>query len=399
MRSPNHPYSERLDHLRFFAALLVLSFHSFHPIYIALTKAPSAAAAHANPLSVFIMEGHTAIGLFLTLSGFLFARICLRSSVDFKQFYSNRLLRIYPLYISVLLLSMCVVPSTVGALLTSLLTLQTMPTAIHGNYTDHLWSIGVEVQFYVLFPVLLLAYRKSGLTYLLQVIVLCLLVLLCVQLATGSTRDAAYATILGRLPQAVIGMILGFSFDRVRRYTSSPLALVAALAVMSSALLWFHACGGLPGSGQNPIWVFWLTLEGLCWGAVICCYEACSVKLPATISKAVAQLGAMSYSIYVMHYFLTCALVAWFVKLLVTPHHRHAFLLPLQDLLVKHPLETSLLAGTFVILPPTLLLSYFTFNVIERPFMGLRRKYVLPDDSSPPSAEVLHEERELAYRR
>lgn len=61
------------------------------------------------------------------------------------------------------------------------------------------------------------------------------------------------------------------------------------------------------------------------------------------------------------------------------------------------PLETSLMAGVLLVLPQTLLVSYFTFNVIERPFMGLRKKYVLP--LAPPSETVEHEEKQLAYHR
>lgn len=241
------------------------------------------------------------------------------------------------------------------------------------------------MQFYMLFPILLLSYRKGGQKYLLQVIVLCLLILGSVQIANVSTRDVAYATILGRLNQAVIGMMLGFSFDRFRKYASSPVVLLGALAFTSFALQWLHALGGVPGTGSNGIWVFWLSLEALLWGAIICSYQACSVKIPDAISKAFAYLGSMSYSLYVVHYFVACTLCTPFANLLLAAHHKHKFLLPLQDLLVRHPLETSLLAGTFVILPPTLLLSFFTFNVIERPFMDIRRKYVYPVEALPVS--------------
>lgn len=359
-------------------------------------------AAPVNPLSVFILEGHSAVGLFLTLSGFLFARICLTNRLNTGQFYLNRLLRIYPLYISALVLSMCVMPAPIEAFLTSLLTFNNLPTALHSNYVDHLWSIGVEMQFYILFPILLLSYRKGGQKYLLQVVVLNLLILGCVQFATGGTRDVAYATILGRLNQAVIGMMLGFSFDRFRKYASSPLVLLASLASISFALQCLHACGGMPGTGHNRLWVFWPSLEALLWGAVICSYQACSLRIPAAVSKVVAYLGSMSYSIYVVHYFLACMFCTSFANLLMAAHHRYKFLLPLQDFLAGHPLETSLLSGTFLILPPTLLLSFFTFNVIERPFMEIRKRYVYPAEPSPvseppPVSEIAHEEKELAY--
>lgn len=399
VKSSNLDYSERLDHLRFFAALSVISFHATHTIYRGLINSQTPVTVAVNPLSVFFVEGHTAVGLFLTLSGFLFARICQNKFVDFKQFYLNRLLRIYPLYLSALMLSMCVVPASFVEFLTSLFTFNTLPDALKGIYVDHLWSIGVEIQFYLVFPILLLAYRKSGMRYLFHVVALTVLILGCIQLSTGATRDVAYGTILGRLNQAVIGMMLGFSFDRIRRYLRNPMALLSALTLVSCALQWFHAQGGMPGTGQNPLWIFWLSLEALVWGLVICCYQACAPRLPAKISNALAAisngrtpitnalaaisnafayLGSMSYSIYVNHYFLTCGLCAWFVNLMAKPHHRHPPLVMAQEFMMAHPLETSLLAGTFLILPPTLLLSFLTFNVIERPFMGLRRKYVLP---------------------
>ncbi len=165
-----------------------------------------------------------------------------------------------------------------------------------------------------------------GKKYLLQVVVLCLLVLGCVQMATGGTRDVVYATILGRLNQAVIGMMMGFSFDRLRKYASNPLVLLAALGSISFALLWLHAKGGVPGTGNNVIWVFWLSFEALLWGAVICSYQACRIKIPDAISKAVAYLGSISYSLYVVHYFVACTLCTSFANLLLAEHHRYKFL-------------------------------------------------------------------------
>ena len=394
MRSPNIPYAERLDHLRFFAVLAVISFHVFHPIYKKLAAVASAYEAPVNALSVFIMEGNTGVGLFFTLSGFLFARICLHNQFDIRQFYLNRLLRIYPLFLSTLVLSICVNPAPIDAFFTSLLSFNTLPTAVKNNFVDHLWSVGVEIQFYALFPVLLLSYRKSGLKYLLQVLILDVLIIAGLYFATGSTRDMVYATILGRLNQLVIGMIFGFSFDRIRKFASNILVLPAALLAMSFALQWFHACGGLPGTGRNSLWIFWPSLEALLWGGVICSYQACNAKIPNILSRPLAYLGAMSYSLYVTHYFIACTLWPMFVSLLQAPHSRYKFLLPLQDLLLKHPLETSLWAGTFLILPPTLLLSVLTFNVIEKPFMNIRRKYAFPVEVS--LADVEHEDKKLA---
>ena len=106
MRSSNLEYSEPLDHLRLVACLLVIVFHTFHPVYAWMAGAgnPNGYQIPVNPLSVFVVDGHTGVALFLTLSGFLFARICRSGSFCVKNFYLNRFLRIYPLFIVILLI-------------------------------------------------------------------------------------------------------------------------------------------------------------------------------------------------------------------------------------------------------------------------------------------------------
>jgi peptidoglycan/LPS O-acetylase OafA/YrhL len=235
--------------------------------------------------------------------------------------------------------------------------------------------------------------------YLFQVIALGLLLLTCVQLTAGAVRELSYLTIFGRLNQAVIGMIFGFTFDRYRRYLFSPIALFASLSIASSSLLWLHAAGGHQGTADSPLWIFWPSVEAFIWATVICTYQACSIKIPSLLSRLIAHLGAMSYSIYVVHYFFICALCAPFANLILSPHHRYQILEHAQNWLVKHPLETSLLSGIFVILPPVLVLSFFTFNVIERPFMRLRKKYILPCESPPPASDIEPGQYELAYQR
>lgn len=96
MRSSNVEYLPKLDHLRFLAALLVFSFHFIHYFFLHWQSLPS------QPWLSVIVEGHTGVGLFFTLSGFLFMLIGLKNeNLNYKKFIINRFLRIFPLFLVV----------------------------------------------------------------------------------------------------------------------------------------------------------------------------------------------------------------------------------------------------------------------------------------------------------
>ena len=67
MQTTQHAYLSRLDHLRFFAAALVVLFHYFHTQIGDLRS--------GNPLISLVDEGHTGIALFMVISGFIFTLI------------------------------------------------------------------------------------------------------------------------------------------------------------------------------------------------------------------------------------------------------------------------------------------------------------------------------------
>src|SRR6266568_3863839 len=97
------------------------------------------------------VPGDLGVSAFFVLSGFLITWLLLKEhgttgDVSLRQFYTRRVLRIFP------------APS-------ALLYLVNYFNALHGHPTTsiaHAWSLGIEEQFYLLWPLLLLGLLQGG---------------------------------------------------------------------------------------------------------------------------------------------------------------------------------------------------------------------------------------------
>lgn len=153
-----HNYYPALDGIRGVAILLVVFFHNF------------------GFLNYFVF-GWLGVDLFFVLSGFLISNILL-STVGkdgyFKNFYIKRVLRIFPLYYSVLIITIFILPHVnflksnlqyyVGNQWWFWLYLQNWLFVLKPlektNFLIHFWSLAVEEQFYLIWPFIILWIRK-----------------------------------------------------------------------------------------------------------------------------------------------------------------------------------------------------------------------------------------------
>ena len=371
MQSQNINYLPGLDHLRGFAALLIVCYHGVHLIGYPLRYGEPFAPARllenwpqtANPIGALIFEGHTAVALFLVLSGFIFTYGSLHKTIIYHRFIINRLLRTYPLFVLLLLTGAFAFPDRFDftALVQTLLGFGNAQGAMDlGSFSAMFWAIAVEWQFYLVFPLLLIIFRRDGPLLLLGLIAVFILLRSLAWLEGANIRDLAYWTIIGRMDQFLLGMLAAYAYSHgvllaVRRGVSWLLLLIA-LGLAIGMLYGFHQAGGWPVSAGWKI--LWPTLEGLCWAGVILTYLRASQYLPARLSYWLTLPGLISYSLYLLHFSVISVLVKqqWF----------STFGLP--------PTSAALL-NTLLWLPLICALATLTYHCVEKPFLQLRLSY------------------------
>ncbi len=145
-----------LDLARGIAILMVLLDHGF-----AADQTPYLAHPSSFLLGFEYVArlGHMGVHLFFILSGFLITGILLdtRTQPDyFRNFYTRRLLRIAPAYLLMLAVLLATHSITARYLAVCLLCLANMPSLL-GATSEYpaLWSLSVEEQFYLVWPLVL----------------------------------------------------------------------------------------------------------------------------------------------------------------------------------------------------------------------------------------------------
>jgi len=296
MRSTDGIYYSRLDHVRAVAAYLVFVWHFLH-------MTPHFPVPYASaPLFPFALfdEGHTGVALFMTLSGYLFAKLVGDHRIDFPCFLWSRAVRLGPLLV-VVIAAWIVIEWLAGAPLpwTDIVGGVLFPTWPRGT-----WSISIELHFYLLFPLLLLLFRRNGPFALLMVVAGALLLRFDWWRNFGEAQHIAYWTIFGRIDQFVFGML--FALVPPRR---NVLRVIAGVSLVSFLILWneFDRMGGFfnhtGAPSKSALWIFIPTVEAITYGSLIAFYDGTTFKMPAWLDRALAKIGEYSYSIYLLHFF------------------------------------------------------------------------------------------------
>ena len=157
-----------LDGLRGYAAILVLIAH------IPLVSNTVLGELIYNSLK-FLRVGYISVDMFFVLSGFLITRNLIKqrsfkSTISFKKFYVNRILRLFPVYLLVVLLSWLFIDTR--HLIDSLLYFTNFTFSFDhtAHPLRHTWSLSIEEHFYLLWPVLIYFFgNKKNLRFIIYI--------------------------------------------------------------------------------------------------------------------------------------------------------------------------------------------------------------------------------------
>lgn len=217
---PHHLPS--LDGLRGLAIVLVL-LHNFDVLDLA---GPHSLAA-ALLKEVFFL-GWIGVQLFFVLSGFLITRGLLatqQSNRYFSHFMLKRALRIFPLYYLALLLFTLLLPK-LGLIappadptwwLWVYLANWSIPLHLGGESMPHFWSLAVEEQFYLLWPLLLWRLRLRQVAWLCLALMLLSPLLRWLLMRDGAPPEALYEFTICRMDALAAGAALAAWFHRPLR--------------------------------------------------------------------------------------------------------------------------------------------------------------------------------------
>jgi len=351
MHSKNISYVSRLDHLRFFAAFLVTVFH----FYLGRSEAGYA----PQFVKDFVAEGRVGVSLFMVLSGFILTKISYGKEIDYKGFVFNRFIRIYPLYVLVMVIAAFTVPMKVGfvqflGLMSPFANLAELST----QKFSQVWTIPVEFQFYLIFPFLVAFLSRYGLKYLFGFVLLAVGVRFLMFDTDGTVRETAYWTIVGRIDDFVIGMAAAVIAMRYPKFLSSIPALVISCLCVYAWVVWFaKATGGFygPTSHENPLWVIYPTIEASVFALFVVSYLNQQWKGSGVVDKVFSYLGEVSYSMYI-----------WHLPLLLM-FNKHSEFLPFSHWFANFAV---------VVFPVIVAVSSLSYYMIERPFFTMRKVYV-----------------------
>ncbi|HHF4387032.1 TPA: acyltransferase family protein [Haemophilus influenzae] len=277
----------------------------------------------------WLSGGFLGVDIFFVISGFLITGIIIteiqQNSFSLKQFYTRRIKRIYPAFITVMALVSFIASAifiyndfnklrkTIELAIAFLsnfylgLTQGYFDLSENENPVLHIWSLAVEEQYYLIFPlILILAYKKFREVKVLFIITLILFFIL---LATSFVSANFYKEVLHqpniyylsnlRFPELLVGSLLAIYHNlsnkvQLSKQISNILAILSTLLLFSCLFLMNNDIAYIPG--------ITLILPCIFTALIIHTTSQNNIVKLCLSNKAIVFIGKISYSLYLYHW-------------------------------------------------------------------------------------------------
>lgn len=273
----------------------------------------------------WLSGGFLGVDIFFVISGFLITGIIIteiqQNSFSLKQFYTRRIKRIYPAFITVMALVSFIASvifiyndfnklrKTIELAIAFLsnfylgLTQGYFDLSANENPVLHIWSLAVEEQYYLIFPlILILAYKKFRE---IKVLFIITLILFFILLATSFIPANFYKEVLHqpniyylsnlRFPELLVGSLLAIYHNlSASKQASNVIAILSTLLLFSCLFLMNNNIAYIPG--------ITLILPCIFTALIIHTTSQNNIVKLCLSNKAIVFIGKISYSLYLYHW-------------------------------------------------------------------------------------------------
>lgn len=277
----------------------------------------------------WLSGGFLGVDIFFVISGFLITGIIIteiqQNSFSLKQFYTRRIKRIYPAFITVMALVSFIASAifiyndfnklrkTIELAIAFLsnfylgLTQGYFDLSANENPVLHIWSLAVEEQYYLIFPlILILAYKKFRE---IKVLFIITLILFFILLATSFVSANFYKEVLHqpniyylsnlRFPELLVGSLLAIYHNlsnkvQLSKQVNNILAILSTLLLFSCLFLMNNNIAYIPGVT--------LILPCIFTALIIHTTSQNNIVKLCLSNKAIVFIGKISYSLYLYHW-------------------------------------------------------------------------------------------------
>jgi peptidoglycan/LPS O-acetylase OafA/YrhL len=358
----------QLDGVRALAVMAVVIYHGMGPIYL-------------YPGSSGVALGPIGVRVFFVVSGFLITGILLRARQSaaaagvspvavWRAFVLRRAVRIFPLAYLAIGLAWIAGAPFVRAHLWRYLTYTSNLTLGGDVFVDpvlgHFWSLAIEEQFYLFWPIALLAVPRRWVIWTMVVSIVASTVARA-GLLVNHLDDVAYVLTISRLDALAVGGVLAWW---TMYFGKRPLRLAGMLLLLGIVIR------AVPVVVPGPRWLATLNETGVLLASAALVLAAASglggIAGRALSYRPLVAIGTISYGVYVYH-----GLIAgtW-------PLVQSRFNLPIA---FPETLGWARLAAMVMTTLPVAALSWRWF---ERPLNDLKARWPYVPAASPRPAPV-----------
>lgn len=382
MKHLNKTFFPHLDALRFFAFFAVFVNHTFNSLGYYNTD-PNYKFIVIN----FFSNGDLGVSFFFVLSGFLITYLLLKEketngSIDISKFYMRRVLRIWPVYFLVIIIALLILPALkpyVAPGFPLRFGIDKLNPWLYigfaGNF-DYiwngitnvvigiLWSVSIEEQFYLFWPLVIAFVPRKGLLPLFVALIIAS-ILFRFYFSRGGNINIIHHHSFSCASDLIVGAVLAYLVMHtscIERIRDMPAFLIGGVYFVGFGLLPFREYIWKFGIHYVHVASIMPVVIALFFAFIIMeqCFANNSFYKGGNL-KRISKLGTFTYGMYCYHMIIFFSVLFLYGRLG----------LPVAGTGALQHVFTSLLC-----LLLTIGVSRLSYHYVEAKFLGLKKKFI-----------------------